>query len=271
MSSAFFPFGEGPPPRGPMRHQRVAWELHPILTAVLNRLADTSLGPAFKDRAAEVSMSKVLSAPVDRAAALAAHLWVLNHAEGNGLTLTAAGYLRPADVKGLAAVMPEMQDWIFNVGREIDTHPVLYFREYLKEIGLLRKYKGTLRLSRLGRAALTDVDVLWEHLAQTLIPAATDFDTFAIVVVLVHAATSEGEPDLDTIARTMGALGWKLQDGSPITRSHIYPAWNEIWTALSNVGERVVISGPNRRVLSQPARLLINEALFTEVDPPPEP
>lgn len=269
MSSAFFPPGRFPKDSGPVRRRRVTWQLHPVLTTVLNQLEGTALGQAFKDRAVEVSTPKVLGDPVDCAAALTAHRWLLERADGDGLPLTAAGYLKPVDVKALAAVMPEMDSWIFNVGREIDAHPVLYFREQLKEIGLLRKYKGTLRLAKAGRAGLADPNALWRHLAETLIPTENEFESYAAVVILVHAATSEGEPDVNAIARTMTALGWKHQNDVPVTRADIYPIWNDLWTALGNIGERTVGECPSSRVLSGPARVLVNEALFEEVDRKP--
>ncbi|MFT3833173.1 MAG: hypothetical protein QM711_07605 [Micropruina sp.] len=91
----------------------MAWDLNPVLTDVLNTLGEkTPLGQAFKDRAVEVSMAKVLGDPVDHAEALVAYRHLLEQADGDGLPLTAAGYLRPADVQTLAAVMPTMRDWI---------------------------------------------------------------------------------------------------------------------------------------------------------------
>ncbi|MFT4231937.1 MAG: hypothetical protein QM606_04060 [Leucobacter sp.] len=41
--------------------------------------------------------------------------------------------------------MPTMRDWMHKMAREIDVHPAFSFREYVKSIGLLRKYKGSPR------------------------------------------------------------------------------------------------------------------------------
>lgn len=252
-------------PAGRFRH--VTWRLHPVLTEVLNRLEGTAIGQALKDRAVEVSTFAVLSEPVDVDAALAAHRWVLAHAEGGGLPLTAAGYLKPADVRALAAVMPQMRGWIHKMTREIDVHPVLHFREYLKAVGLIRKYRGTLRLTRLGRGALADAGMLWQHLADTLLIDGTDFDAQASVVTLVHMATTEGRLDVDAVARTMTALGWAHRDDSPVQSGEIHPIWNELWTALGNVGEvgDLPESRNRERQLSTAARILVSNALFAEV------
>ncbi|MFV0435601.1 MAG: hypothetical protein ACK5LO_16710 [Leucobacter sp.] len=266
MTSAFHRPTDPPPGAGRLRHRRVAWNLHPVLTDVLNTLAETPLGQAFKDRAVEVSTLKVLGDPVDHAGALVAYRHLLEWADGDGLELTAAGYLKPADVHALAAVMPTMRDWIHKMAREIDVHPVLHFREYVKSIGLLRKYKGSLRLTRLGRAAVNDPTVLWKHLADTLAPDEQSFHADATVVVLVHMATTEGRIDVGAVAQTLTALGWSHRDGSPVSQGEVYEVWNELWDVLGNIGE---VEGNHRsdRMLSHVARVMVHEALFTEVPP----
>lgn len=266
MTSAFHRTTDPPPGIGPLRHRRVAWNLHPVLTDVLNTLGETPLGRAFKDRAVEVSTLKVLGDPVDYADALLAFRYLLERADGDGLPLTAAGYLKPADVQALAVVMPTMRDWIHKMAREIDVHPVLHFREYVKSIGLLRKYKGSLRLTRLGRVALNDPTALWKHLADTLAPNEQSFHADATVVVLVHMATTEGRIDVGTVAQTLTALGWSHRDGSPVSQGEVYEVWNELWDVLGNIGES---EGSHRsdRMMSQAARVLAHEALFTQVPP----
>lgn len=266
MTSAFHRPMDPPFGVGPLRHRRVAWNLHPVLTDVLNTLGETPLGQGFKDRAVEVSMLKVLGDPVDHAEALVAYRNLLEKADDDGLPLTAAGYLKPADVQALAAVMPTMHDWIHKMAREIDVHPVLHFREYVKSIGLLRKYKGSLRLTRLGRVALNDANVLWNHLVDTLAPDERSFHADATVVVLVHMATTEGRIDVGAVAHTLTALGWSHRDGSPVSQGEVYEVWNELWDVLGNIGESER-KHRSDRMLSHAARVMVHEALFTEVAP----
>ncbi|MFT4156942.1 MAG: hypothetical protein QM630_03305 [Microbacterium sp.] len=248
-----------------MRRHRVAWELHPVLTDILNTLGDsTPLGRAFNDRAVEASTLKVLGDPVEPALALAAYSHLLERADGDGLPLTAAGYLKPADVRALAAVMPTMSDWTFSMTREIDVYPVLCFREYVKSIGLLRKYKGFLRLTRLGRVALHDPAALWTRIADTLAPDEQSFHADATVIVLVHMATTEGRINTAVVAQTLTALGWSHRDGSPVREGEAHDVWNELWDVLGNIGE-VEGSGHWDRMLSPAARVMVHEALFTEV------
>lgn len=266
MTSAFHRPTDPPPRVWPPRHRRVAWNLHPVLTGILNTLGETALGQAFKDRAVEVSTLKVLGDPVAHAETLVTYRDLLERADGDGLTLTAAGYLKPADVQALAAMMPTVRDWIHKTAREIDVHPVLHFREYVKSIGLLRKYKASLRLTRLGRVALNDPAVLWKHLADTLAPAEQSFHAEAVVVVLVHMATTEGRIDVGAVVQTLTVLGWSHRDGSPVSHGEVYEVWNGLWDVLGNIGES---GGSQRsdRMMSHAARVLVHEALFAEAPP----
>ena len=165
MGSAFFPPGDVPAGFVPIERRRVAWHPHPLLTEILNLLHGTPLGQALHDRATEVVGLKHLSEPVDHATALAPFRWMLERATGDGLPLTAAGYLRPADVKAVAAELPTMDDWIFGITREVNVQPVLAFRQAMMTARLIRKYKGTLRLTKAGREGLTDPSALWLQLA----------------------------------------------------------------------------------------------------------
>ncbi len=264
MDSSSHRRGNRPPGPG-SGLRRVTQRLHPVLSDVLNRLDGAPIGDGFKKRAVEVSTSTLLGDPVDHSAALAAHRWLLGRADGDGLPLTAAGYLKPADVRALAEVLPTMQDWMFTMAREIDVYPILTFRKYLKAIGLLRKHKASLRLTKVGRDGLADPDVLWRHLAGTLVLTGSDFDIDASVVILLHMATTKVGIDGNEVAETMTALGWAHHGGSPVRRDEIAPVWNDLWTALGNIGERAGGRHGDGR-LSAAARVMIHDALFEEID-----
>ncbi len=250
-----------------MTTHRFVHRLHPALTWVLNGLEGSALGQSLTDRLTELLSHTLFDPAPDYEQALRAHLWTLKRASDPGFTLTAAGYLKPADVKELAAVLPEMTDWIFAIGREIDSYPVFSFREYLKEIRLLRKYKGTLLATRLGKNAAEDPVLLWQHLADTLIPTDDDFVTAASVLVLAHTATEQGERiDMHAIARALSELGWKHRDGSQVSVNEVWPVANNVWSAVGNVGARE--SGTRReRVPSVDAVRMIRDTLFEEVNP----
>jgi len=94
----------------------------------------------------------------------AAHRGFLD-AAAHGIQLTQAGYLPPAAVRAIAPHLPTMRDWIFAIERESHVQPVLYFREHLANVGLLRQAKGKLTLTVAGGRARSDSSALWMHLA----------------------------------------------------------------------------------------------------------
>ena len=94
--------------------------------------------------------------------------WVAAHAElialmigESGTRLTQAGYLPPASVEQLAGVLHLEDEWIGKLNREVQTYPVLEFRESVMRVGLLRKSKGSLLLTRAGRELRDEPVKLW--------------------------------------------------------------------------------------------------------------
>lgn len=141
------------------------------LVDLVNRLRYTRVGEHLAQRVVTVAMDRTDPDPDEMEAALTAHRWFLDRAKGGGIELTSAGYLKPHDVEAASQVVPAMADWIGKNNREIHAGPLLEFRESLQAMGLLRKYKGTLLMTRAGAAAQCDPAKLWAHLAERLIPA----------------------------------------------------------------------------------------------------
>lgn len=139
--------------------------------------------------------------------ALVAVQWFLDRAK-DGLELTSAGYLKPRDVAEAAALMPTMRDWVGRVNRENTTRPVLYLREELHRVGLLRRFKGRLLLTRSGVLAQADPSLLWQTLSRSLIPA-DGFERDALLLVAAFAAVDPlGTVPLDSVAMLLTQSGW---------------------------------------------------------------
>lgn len=240
--------------------------IDPRLAEILERLHDAPLGTSLTDRLVQlVEVAPPTPTGHDLQRAISAHQWLLDRAAAGGLPLTAAGYLKPADVKALAEVLPTMLDWPFGVSREINTQPVLAFREFMQRVGLLRKYKGTLVLTTAGKAAQRDTDSLWRHLADRLIPTRPAFDGAATVLLLVHTATSPDERiDMHAVTRTLVQLGWSHSTGQPVTNADVQWIANDVWHAIGDVGPFVGSRLLDRKP-SPPAIALIRDALLTEV------
>ncbi len=182
------------------------------------------------------------------AAATGAVRWFLDRARGGGIPLTAAGYLRPDDVEAASLVLPTMRDWIGKNNREVFAAPLLEFRTWLQAAGLLRKYRGRLLLTRLGAAAQRDPVALWDALVVKLVPTGA-FAREATLVTLAHVAAGRWRAvPYDQIASTLGALGWRHSDGSPLD-----------WRSLTRLGALELL-----RSLDEPA---YDERPLTEFGP----
>jgi hypothetical protein len=197
--------------------------LDPRLVALIDRLTYSPVGEALAFRA--LSLLEERPVPDEQAlrASLAPFIWFLDRAAEAGIQLTASGYLKPGDVTAAAELLPTMHGWIGKANREIDTTPVLHFRKAVQALGLLRKHKGSLLLTRAGHDSHAARQVLWNHLADRLVPNTDGVDTDATLLLLLYAATSpDSELPLDTIAAALTALGWQSADGTPIVGYDVY-------------------------------------------------
>ena len=192
--------------------------------------------------------------------ALRAVTWFLEQADAEGgLPLTGAGYLRPAAVEAASTVVPQMADWIGKNNREVQSAPLLCFRESLQQMKILRKYKGALLPTRRART-LFQAGRIRELVLESLVPAPGDFDRPATALLLLHAATTEPGQAIATseIAEALTQLGWHV-DGSPVPVSAIVelPAWQ----LLGNIGETTGRRRDRHWSFSPGASALAREAL----------
>lgn len=241
----------------------ISYRIDSTLVYVMQDLGDEPMGRDVIRRTGRLIDIAELS-PTGEAllSALSAHLYVLNHIPDGGFTLTAAGYLRPADVRHLAEVLPTMRDWLFPVTREVDAPPVLGFREHLTTVGLLRETRGSLSLTKLGQRLRKDPDGLWHHLAGRLVPRRRGFEKVTATLLLLHAATSADQDfDLSVIVQLLGDLGWSRGNGKPLLLSNVYWLWNVLRSGLECVGPGDADFGT--RGLSAAAVSLVRDALLT--------
>lgn len=206
--------------RGPYFALREA-KVDPRLVDLVHRLGYTAHG----DSLSQVALALTAEPAPLEAADIVGHLrgfqWFLDRAAGGGIPLTGAGYLKPADVVEASKVVPVMADWIGAKNREAHCYPLLQFREMLQDVGLLRKNKGQLLLTKAGQAAQRDVNALCEHLASRLNPKPGDeFHVQASLLMLAYAASStDAQLPLSTLAAILTELGWRHADGTPVTDS----------------------------------------------------
>jgi hypothetical protein len=140
---------------------------------------------------------------------------------GDGVKLTAAGYLPPAVVQTVFDELDMSDEWIGKGNREDLTVPVLQLRETAQRLKLLRKYKGRLVPTTRGGTLAGDPIGLWWHLAASLPIGGRDVSDAGwqagVLLLALMAAGSTNNAEV-TVAKLLTGLGWAVGDGQPIDR-----------------------------------------------------
>ena len=193
---------------------------------MLRLLADADLDtPAETDPAA--------------AAVVQPYRWLLRRI-GDGVRLTQAGYLPPSLVTETMTSLGWDRDWIGKHNREDMTFPVLDLRESAQRLGLLRKNRGQLLVTKAGRILVDDPVEGWWHLASRLLSTPTESERHAGVLYLLSVAA--GRPgDHALLAEGMTTLGWQLPGASPsMAETSAFAAARDTWVVFRRLG---VLSG----------------------------
>ena len=184
---------------------------------------------------------------------------------GEGITLTAAGYLSPKHVTTLMHQLDPDRVWTVRARREIDTAPLLALREVVITLGLARKYKGALVPTKLGRTLRDSPAKLWAAIVNKL-PLETsehgrDLGLVLLVLVASGAATSPERVHTD-LDRLSSMIGWDLQSGGrygnsaafgDVMNTGLLLTWAGIGTLLPRGGWRGGLERPGALLLAAAA------------------
>jgi Plasmid pRiA4b ORF-3-like protein len=182
---------------------------------------------------------------------VAPYEWLLKRVGDDGVRLTQAGYLPPALVTEAMAALGWQDDWIGKHNREDLTLPVLELRESAQRFGLLRKNRGRLLVTKVGRSLFEDPHLLWWHLAARLPDARSEPERQAGALYLLTAAAGR-VPDGTLLAEGMSILGWVDRDTrGPLSPTAAFAAARDTWAAFDRLG------------------LLPKRARWDEPEPPP--
>jgi hypothetical protein len=146
--------------------------------------------------------------------------WFLHRVGAEGIKLTGAGYLPPADVEAAVAELDLADEWFGKNNREAQTKPVLDLRESAMRLGLLRKYRGMLLATPRGRKLRDDPGSLWWYLAEQLPPSkgARHETHSGLLLLAAVAAGPEAVPDpFEYVTQMLYEAGWANRDGTPVT------------------------------------------------------
>ena len=195
---------------------------HPLIADLLDRYHGGPLSPLgrlIKD--ATTGPTDLNDAQVQAAVRRYQHLL---RTIGDGVKLTAAGYLPPRIVHALYLELGLHQRWIGAGNREDQTLPVLDLRETATALGLLRKHNGRLSLTRFATQHLDDPRALLAHIGSRL-PLGRPYERDAGLVALLQAAVGQPLVDLDQYAGgILLDVGWRV-DGATIEQAARQWTW----------------------------------------------
>ena len=129
---------------------------------------------------------------------------------GDGVALTAAGYLRPAVVEEVTTRTGISDWWIGKANREDLTYPVADIRSTARALGLVSVRKGRLAPTAAARKCGQDPLTLWQHIVGRLPLGSRDAERHAGWMAL--AVVGSGTPPEDwrsEISNLLFAIGWR--------------------------------------------------------------
>ncbi len=127
-----------------------------------------------------------------------------------GVKLTAAGYLPPRLVSELYHGLGLDDEWCGKGNREDQTLPVLTLRESATKLGLLRKDRGQLLVTKVGQRLANDPAALLRHIASRL-PLGRPYEKDAgIIFLLLAAAGQDPQGGMDMAASLINEVGWRI-------------------------------------------------------------
>ena len=183
-------------------------------------------------------------------AVVAPYQWLLTRI-GNGVRLTQAGYLPPAIVTEAMTELGWQDRWIGKHNREDMTPPILELRETAQRFGLLRKNRGQLLVTKVGRRLADDPHGLWWHVADRLPEGRSEPERQAGVLYLLTVAAGRARDDA-LLAEGMSILGWVERDSwQVLSPDDAFDAARATWLLFLHLA------------------LLPTRARWGEPDPPP--
>lgn len=158
----------------------------------------------------------------EQAAVAMAPFGILLDALGDGVRLTAAGYLPPAVVLDVAERTGIARWWIGKMNREDQTFPIHRLRAAAHALGLVSIRRGVLAPSAAAKRHHGDPRAQWRHIASRLPLGRTDFDRQSGWVTLaVVAAGTEPDRWNDAIRHVLTDIGWRTTVDGQASMLHV--------------------------------------------------
>lgn len=236
---------------------RFGTDLPGPLAALLGRSSGPA-GATLAELLSSIDLSASISLPPQAAEDLTRRYWWLLHRVGrNGLPLTAAGYLKPADVSAAFTELDLGAEWIGAGNREVHSLPVLQLRESAQRLGLVRKLNGRLLQTKAGAAAAGEPFALLEWIASRLplgkSPQERDAGLALLTVVCAVGSNVGAGADREVdqlVAEVLSGVGWRDHDGRPISAMMANLTAELTETVLVQLGALRRLPGLRRRAIT---------------------
>jgi len=207
-------------------------------------------------------------APIDLAEAEAA-TWAIRtflDQVGDGIRLTSAGFLPPARVRALMQELDTDKIWRDGANRESQTYPLLVLREAVTRMGLVRKLRGDLLLTKRGEHLRTAPIELWQHVAERLPLERDECGRDCAVLLLMLVAADEAgswERVRESLDLLSSMVGWSFGGRGRYGNDAALSTAAETRSVLGWVGTGSLLPGGTvaRGLASTPARRLAQAAL----------
>jgi hypothetical protein len=189
--------------------------------APVTGLIDAIRTPSARREMQRLTEDAELERPSQVDATTAAHMvrpytWLLNWVGPEGIRLTEAGHLPPAQVTEAMCELNLAADG--HGRRENQVRGVRQLRESAQAMGLLRKQRRQLLLTARAGELRSDPPALWWHLAERMpLRSAAAGEVQPGLVLLICFAARSTDTLHATIARMLSAIGWMNSDGSPLS------------------------------------------------------
>jgi len=175
----------------------------------LLELADNVGARGVRDALAHPAISGATDVSAEDAADLAEPFLVLLDVVGPGVTLTNAGYLRPAAVEQIAHRTGVTDWWIGKANREDLTRPVMNLRTTARALGLVAVRKGRIAPTQAIAKHRDDPQAILRHIVGRLPLGRTPDERHAGWMALTVAANETPAELWDSrISELMFELGW---------------------------------------------------------------
>lgn len=157
------------------------------------------------------------------AARITAPVRVVLDVIGDGVELTKAGYLRPADVEQIAQRTGITEHWIGKANREDLTPPVAQLRESVRALGLVSVRKGRIMPTQAAKRCAGSPQALVSHIVARLPLGTATIDRHAGWAALVVVGSGiPGDRWNPGISELLAHLGWHV----PGSYSDLPPAYS---------------------------------------------